>query len=107
MRAITILLIAIAVLLSACTMLKTSRLEAAVLAALGHDSRTSSCQFEVSAQEDGTVLITGKLGTNAEYDAVSEIAKAVPGVTSVTNNCAVEEPSSGLLQDETVPSPFL
>ena len=107
MRAMPLLLIAVALLLCACMMLKTTRIENAVLDALAKDPRTAGDQFEVSVKQDGSVLITGKVGTNEEYDAVNELAKAVPGVTFVANNCSVEEPSSGQLQDETVPSPFI
>jgi hypothetical protein len=61
----------------------------------------------VSRQDDGSILITGKVAGNEEVDAVTEIAKSVPGVKTVVNRCSVEEPGSNLMQDETVNTPFL
>lgn len=84
-----------------------TRVEQAVTKALAADSRTASYEFEVSYEEGGKVLITGEVFSAAELDAISEIAKGVAGVSEVVNNCKVEEPGSGMLQDETVPSPFL
>ena len=94
-------------LLSACSVMQATRVEQAVVKALAADSRTSSYKFEVSYQPGGKVLVTGEVFSAADIDAVSEIAKGVTGVTEVVNHCKVEEQSSGMIQDETVPSPFL
>ena len=89
--------------LCGCDILAASRIESAVVKALGADPRTASLKFEVAFQEDGAVSITGEVDTQEAFDAVPEIAKSVKGVTTVINNCHLKEESSGLLQDDVAP----
>ncbi|MBN2082262.1 BON domain-containing protein [bacterium] len=90
-----------------CDVVKSAQLEQAVIKALKDDPRTAEYTFEVSLQDAGQVLITGTVFTPAEVDYVTEIAKSVEGVELVLNRVAVEEPGSGLIQDEVVNTPFL
>lgn len=107
MRFLSLVLLLLVLGCAACAIAKSAKIEKAVLDALAADSRTASYKFEVSCDDAGVVLITGELYAPHEFDAVTEIASAVPGVTAVTNNCKLEEQGSGMIQDETVPSPFL
>jgi hypothetical protein len=100
------LFVAAACLLASCSVVQGTRIEQAVVKALAADQRTTSYSFEVSYQQDGTVVITGELFSPAEVDAVTEIASAVPGVKRVENHCTVPEPDNGMLQDTTVPQFF-
>jgi hypothetical protein len=86
-----------------CEMMANTKLEQAVTKALANDSRTKTFDFEVSVGAPGEVLITGEVFTLGDIDAVTEIAKAVPGVKAVQNNCKVPEESSGMMQDTVVP----
>jgi hypothetical protein len=88
---------------TSCDMMKNSQLEQKVVKALAADPRTKSFDFEVSVKAPGEILITGEVFVPADIDAVTEIAKAVPGVTTVQNNCKVPEESSGMMQDTVVP----
>ena len=97
----------ISLTLVSCSIFASARLEQDVVKALAEDSRTSQYTFEVADQGEGKVYITGEVSSGADIDTVTEIAKAVAGVTTVINKCHVEEASSGLMQDEVVPSPFL
>jgi osmotically-inducible protein OsmY len=90
-------------LLTACDMMKKTQLENAVVKALAADPRTKDYKFEVSLDDAGAVTITGEVGLAADIDAVTEIAKKVPGVRSVHNNCKVPEESSGQIQDTVAP----
>jgi hypothetical protein len=102
----SLLALAFAVLLAlsnGCEMMANNKLEQAVTKALAADARTKSFDFEVSVTEPGTVLITGEVYQAADSDAVTAVAKAVPGVTKVQNNCKVPEESSGMMQDTVVP----
>ena len=95
-------------LLAGCTVLASSRIEGAVKKALHDDARLASYSFEVDHQGQGEVLITGKVWSEAELAAVSEIAEKVDGVTKVLNRCSIEEQGGGgLIQDEVVVSPYL
>jgi hypothetical protein len=95
--------ITICLILCGCDLLKGSQVEGAVIKALGADPRTSHYKFEVSAQDSGEVVITGEVSTPEEIDAVTQIASAVEGVTSVVNRCKLPEESSGMMQDTIVP----
>jgi len=108
MRIAFVLLIALAVpALLGCDVVQSTRIEQAVVKALADDPRTAEYTFEVSYQGDGQVLITGTIFRPEESDFVQEIALGVEGVTTVLNRVAVEEPGSGLMQDEVVNPPFL
>jgi osmotically-inducible protein OsmY len=101
------LILAVCIALAACSIIQGTKVENAVLKALAGDQRTAQYKFDVSRGDDGTILITGKVFKAEELDAVTEIAKAVPGVKSVVNRCSLEETGNGMLQDETVDAPFL
>lgn len=110
MRKAILLLLALVLILpviSGCDIMASSKLESAVLKALKDDPRTAQYTFEVSLQDNSTVLITGELLREEDKEVVSEIAKSVPGVTNVRNNCAVPEAPSDMMQDPVVNSPFL
>jgi osmotically-inducible protein OsmY len=96
----------LAVLLAGCDIIKGTQIEQAVTKALAADQRTSSFEFEVSFA-DGTVTITGEVFKPEDIEAVSEIAKAVKGVTNVVNNCHVPEPGSNMMQDGVLNTPYL
>jgi osmotically-inducible protein OsmY len=99
--------IAICLAFTACSIITGAKVEQAVLDALAKDQRTSQYEFQVERQEDGTVVITGKLFKPEEFDAVTAIAKSVKGVDKVVNRCSMEEPGSNLMQDDYVNTPFL
>lgn len=103
----TALCLVACLLCAACSIIQGTQVEQAVLDALAKDARTSQYEFNVVRQDDGGVVITGKLFSPAEVDIVTEIAKTVKGVDKVINNCGVEEPGSNMLQDEYVNTPFL
>ena len=109
MRKVILLLIALCLLplLSGCDIMAKGKLEGAVLKALKDDPRTSQYKFEVSLQDNGTVLVTGELLQDSDKPAVTEIAKAVPGVKDVMNNCAVPEAPSDMMQDPVMNTPYL
>jgi BON domain len=86
-----------------CSIIKSTRIENKVMAALNADPRTSKEDFQVSLQADGTVRITGEVQTKDELDAVSEIAKGVTGVKQVLNQCTVPDYSNNQFQDTTDP----
>lgn len=93
-------------LLAGCDIVKGTQVEQAVVKALAADQRTASFEFEVS-YEEGTVTITGEVFKPEDVDAVTEIAKAVKGVSQVVNKCHVPEPGSNMMQDTVVNTPFL
>lgn len=101
-----LLLVTVVVLLAACSIIEKSKVESAVLKALAGDPRTQAYQFEVSCDEQGAVTITGEVQEPETVDIVTEIAKAVPGVTRVFNRCTAPEPGSNMMQDMTVGTPF-
>lgn len=94
-------------LLSSCDLIASTKLEAAVKKALGEDPRTASSSFEVSHQGEGEMLITGEVMNGEVRAAVTEIAQAVEGVTSVLNRCIVPDNSGGgMIQDTVVNTPY-
>ena len=97
----------VVLLLAGCSMIKSTQIEQAVTRALADDQRTASFSFEVSCDDNGAVTITGEVYTPGDIDAVTEIAKAVEGVTAVNNRCHVPEESSGMMQDTVVNTPYL
>jgi osmotically-inducible protein OsmY len=101
------LILAVCIALAACSIIQGTKVENAVLKALASDQRTAEYKFDVSRGDDGAILITGKVFKAEELAAVTEIAKAVPGVKSVVNRCSLEETGNGMLQDETIGVPYL
>jgi len=92
-------------LASSCDVYKSWKLENDVKGALAKDNRTAMSDFEVSVAGDGVITITGEVDNNEHLDAVTLIAKAVPGVKQVINNCTTPEPASnGMLDDTVTPS---
>lgn len=89
-------------LLGGCDMFTKTKLEDSVAKALKADSRTSHYTFEISADENGQVKITGELDKAEDWQVISDIAKGVPGVKSVLNNCAMPEPGSDMMNDTVV-----
>lgn len=106
MRAILIACCAVLAVAS-CSIIHSTRIENSVLKALQADKRTAGYKFDVSLQKEGEVLITGDVDTPDQVDAVTEIALGVKGVDKVINRVQMPEPASGLLQDETIDTPFL
>jgi osmotically-inducible protein OsmY len=94
-------------LIAACSMLQTAKVESDVKAALAKDTRTAQYSFDVSCDEKGVVTITGELPEPGLADIVTSIAKVVPGVKEVLNRCSVPEPGSNLMQDTVVDTPYL
>lgn len=91
-------------LAASCDLIQGNKLQGAVLNALSNDPRTSQYKFEVSDEGNGAIAITGEVYKQEEIDAVTEIAKAVPGVKEVMNRCHIEDTGgNGQIQDETVP----
>jgi hypothetical protein len=108
LRAILVLIFASLLLCTAsCDLIKGGQLEGKVKKALAADPRTASSDFEVAAEPDGTVTITGEVTGPEESAAVTEIAQAVEGVTKVVNNTAAAEPGSTIMQDTVVDTPYL
>ena len=101
------LILAVCLTLSACSIIQGTKVENAVLKALADDQRTAQYKFDVSRSDNGAILITGKLYKAEEIAIVTEIAKTVPGVKAVVNRCSIEEPGSNMLQDETIGVPYL
>ena len=106
MRTTRVLLVALSLLVS-CSIIQSTRLEQAIVRALADDQRTSAYSFEVSLQGEGRVLITGLVDTADQVAAVREVALTVTGVSDVINMVHLEEPGSGMLQDEVVTAPYL
>jgi hypothetical protein len=96
------LLIVLPLLLAGCEMAMGWKLEQAVLDALAKDQRVAMSTFDVSATDEGVVTITGEVDVPEKLDVVTEIAKAVPGVTSVINNCTYPELVTNPVMDDTV-----
>jgi osmotically-inducible protein OsmY len=48
------------------------------------------------AAKDGAVTLTGTVQDATQVPGVAEIAKGVPGVTSVTNKLTVRRPLGGM-----------
>jgi hypothetical protein len=107
MRTAAVMLpIPLGLLVLSCSIIQSAKLEQAVVSALAEDRRTAGYSFEVSLQDAGQVLITGEVDTAEQVAAVREIAQGVSGVQAVINMVHVEEPGSGLMQDEVVTTPY-
>ena len=101
------LLAALLLAVAACSIIQASQTEKRVLKALAADQRTAAYQFDVSCDEQGTVVITGTLYRPEEEAIVTQIARVVPGVKQVVNHCKLEEPGSTLFLDDTITAPYL
>jgi osmotically-inducible protein OsmY len=66
-----------------------------VYAAIGKHKEISAGNFSVTAK-DGAVTLNGTVTDASQVDKVAEIAKGVPGVTSVTNKLTVQKPFGGM-----------
>ncbi len=104
---LAVVVLVASIVLTGCSVMESSRIEQAVLKALGDDSQLAQYTFEVSYQGEGRVQITGTVYTPEEVDKVMAVASAVEGVAQVLNRVTVEEYGSGLIQDEVVVTPFL
>jgi len=66
-----------------------------VYAAIGKHKEISAGNISVTAK-DGAVTLNGTVTDATQIPKVAEIAKGVPGVTSVTNKLTVQEPFGGM-----------
>jgi hyperosmotically inducible periplasmic protein len=66
-----------------------------VYAAIGKDKAINAGDISVRAK-NGAVTLSGTVSDPAQVGKVEEIAKSVPGVTSVTNKLTVEKPLGGM-----------
>lgn len=66
-----------------------------VYAAIGKQKEISAGNISVTAK-DGAITLNGSVTDASQIDKVAEIAKGVPGVTSVTNKLAVKKPFGGM-----------
>ena len=66
-----------------------------VYAAIGKQKEISAGDISVTAK-DGAITLNGSVADASQIDKVVEIAKGVPGVTSVTNKLAVKKPFGGM-----------
>ncbi|QCP52484.1 BON domain-containing protein [Trinickia violacea] len=65
-----------------------------VYAAIGQHKEISAGNISVIAR-DGAVTLHGTVTDASQIDEVAEIAKGVPGVTSVINKLTVQKPFGG------------
>lgn len=66
-----------------------------VYAAIGTHKEISAGNISVTAK-GGAVTLNGSVTDTSQIDKVAEIAKGVPGVTSVTNKLTVKKPFGGM-----------
>jgi osmotically-inducible protein OsmY len=66
-----------------------------VYAAIGQHKEISAGNISVTAKA-GAITLGGTVSEASQVDKVAEIAKGVPGVTSVTNKLAVQKPLGGM-----------
>jgi len=66
-----------------------------VYAAIGKEKAIDAGNISVRAK-NGAVTLTGTVSDTAQVGKVEEIAKGVPGVTSVTNKLTVQKPFGGM-----------
>ncbi|OUL68531.1 BON domain-containing protein [Paraburkholderia hospita] len=66
-----------------------------VYAAIGKQKEISAGDIGVTAK-DGAITLYGSVTDASQIDKVVELAKGVPGVTSVTNELAVKKPLGGM-----------
>ncbi|CAB3770914.1 transporter [Burkholderia sp. MSh2] len=65
-----------------------------VYAAIGKHKKISAGNISIVAK-GGAVTLNGTVTDAAQVDEVAEIAKGVPGVSSVTNKLTVQKPFGG------------
>jgi osmotically-inducible protein OsmY len=70
-------------------------LRRAVYAAIGRHKEISAGNISVIAK-GGAVTLSGTVTDASQINQVADIAKGVPGVTSVTNKLTVEKPFGGM-----------
>jgi hyperosmotically inducible periplasmic protein len=66
-----------------------------VYAAIGKHKEISAGNISVIAR-NGAVTLNGSVTDASQVNQVAEIAKSVPGVTSVTNKLTVQKPFGGM-----------
>jgi osmotically-inducible protein OsmY len=66
-----------------------------VYAAISKHKEISAGNIGVTAK-DGAVTLNGSVTDASQVDKVAEIARGVPGVTSVTNKLTVKKPFGGM-----------
>jgi osmotically-inducible protein OsmY len=75
---------------------KTNRaLRRQIYAAIGKNKEINAGDISVIAK-GGAVTLSGTVNDAAQIATVGEIAKSVPGVTSVTNKLTVSKPLGGM-----------
>ncbi|MCP3712955.1 BON domain-containing protein [Paraburkholderia sp. CNPSo 3274] len=72
-----------------------TKLRRAVYTAIAKHKEIHGGSIGVTAK-NGAVTLNGSVTDAAQVDKVAEIAKAVPGVTSVTNKLTVQKPLGGM-----------
>ncbi|CAD6507885.1 BON domain-containing protein [Paraburkholderia sabiae] len=65
-----------------------------VYAAIGKNKEIKAGSISVTAK-DGAVTLSGSVPDNNQIPKVAEIARGVPGVTSVTSKLVVQKPFGG------------
>jgi len=66
-----------------------------VYAAIGKHKEISAGNIGITAR-NGAITLNGTVTDASQINEVAEIAKSVPGVTSVTNKLTVEKPLGGM-----------
>jgi osmotically-inducible protein OsmY len=66
-----------------------------VYAAIGKHKEISAGNIGITAR-NGAVTLNGTVTDASQVNQVAEIAKGVPGVTSVTNKLTVQKPLGGM-----------
>ena len=66
-----------------------------VYAAIGKHKEISAGNIGITAR-NGAITLNGTVTDASQVNQVAEIAKSVPGVTSVTNKLTVEKPLGGM-----------
>ncbi|WP_028208110.1 BON domain-containing protein [Paraburkholderia nodosa] len=72
-----------------------TKLRRAVYAALAKHKEIHGGSIGVTAR-NGAITLNGTVTDAAQVDRTAEIAKGVPGVTSVTNKLTVQKPLGGM-----------
>jgi osmotically-inducible protein OsmY len=66
-----------------------------IYAAIAKQKEINAGDISVIAK-DGAVTLNGTVTDSSQFDKVAEIARGVPGVTSVTNKLTVNKPFGGM-----------
>ncbi|MFX1766865.1 BON domain-containing protein [Paraburkholderia sp. A1RI-2L] len=72
-----------------------TKLRRAVYAAIARHKEIHGGSIGVTAK-NGAVTLNGSVTDGAQVEQVAEIARGVPGVTSVTNKLTVQKPLGGM-----------